>query len=984
MIEKHFAKENKNAFRRRRSMKRITIVLLSVLLVASLFVSCKVEVDDPMADLVSIRFTDDDGSKGLNVSVPGLDEYTWYYRANKNDDDKTGLKTGATGEGFVIIGGETGTGKLSEKAGPFSQGLWDFELQARDGESIVYSGKVSAVSVNKDTTTVKVVVEPSQSEGNGYLVIPKNIPLYDAQNHVASNYEMVVSITNLVSGETVNVVDVSADSNYVKYSLKPVSYRVSLTYQGDNGTYVYGVSETVVTIYSNITTTLGGSVDENTSDITFGPDGTIVAAPTEITTNAEGKKEVTVAGSPADETKTTTVNFGEASSSITKGAKLSATMYPRQAAAKGFSVTDGNGVVLAGIDLKVEANGDVISNFNKAVTVSTYIGTGYDVNDLYVVYAGTGDQPKDIFYNPATGIITFTTTHFSSFYVVNTAVVAINETQNTLYKTLQEAVNAANDGDVIKLLRDASGDGVRIESGKNLTIDFNGFTYIVDGKLVGSYGTKTQGFQLLKDSNITLKNGTISSGSSCIGATLVKDENGKNQEVEIPSMQAMLLVQNYCNLSLEDITLDGSKLASGWYTLSNNYGNIVVTGKTNIIAPSDGFAFDVYYKLHDSYKEGVSVSFDEGFTGAVVGKIEISRNTKEGPSKESGYKHSLTIEAGNFSEAKFIIASVDEGSSIKIESDLVDSSQFVVSASGYGIVEENGYYKLSGITHVSNLSEIKTVDGKTASFGCGSSSSEAVVIDGKGLYVVDEWQDLWFSHDVMVKGIEFAKGVSFNAEGTEERTITIEDCVVRHCDQKNDLLPKVDANNNFRIDNSGNGLCLSIDGKEKQTVNVVVRNCHLIGDNDNTQARKDSFQSTESYNVFMSNSEEWAKYYEYKGRGNGVGLGTASGNGGFIKEATIENCTFSGLRNAAIQLYTFNAPIEIKGCDFKSWGINSDEPTSEGKYKSYAIRGDVPVAESERASASVSVYNCKFDSTKEDYKASIDRLTVSFADMQTR
>lgn len=668
-------------------MKRITIVLLSVLLVASLFVSCKVEVDDPMADLVSIRFTDDDGSKGLNVSVPGLDEYTWYYKANKNSADGTGLKTGATGEDFVIIGGETGSGKLSEKAGPFSQGLWDFELQARNGESIVYTGKVSAVSVNKETTTVKVVVEPSQTGEEGYLVIPKNIPLYDATNNVATNYKMVVSITNLISGKTVDVANMPTDNNYEKYSLKPASYRVSLTYQSEEGTYIYGSSETVVTIYSNMTTTLGGSVDENTSNVTFGPDGTIVVAPTEITTN-NGVKEVTVTGSPADETKTTTVNFGDASGSITDGAKLSATMYPRQAAAKGFSVTDGNGVVLAGIDLKVEANGTVVSNFDgKAVTVSTYIGTGYDKDDLYVVYAGTGDQPTSCSYDSETGIITFTTTHFSSFYVVNTAVVAINETQNVFYKTLQEAVNAAKDGDVIVLLRDASGDGVMIESGKKLTIDFNGFTYIVDGKLVGSYGTKNQGFQLLKDSNITLKNGKILSGDNCTEE--VKDSSGKLVANE--NVKASILIQNYCNLTLDDISLDGSNLVSYRYTLSNNCGDIKITGNTNIIAPSDGCAFDVYF-WQSSYPEGVSVTFDEEYTGKVKGKIKIAREKNEVLSK----KHSLIIEAGDFDEAKFIIDSVDEGSCLKIKSSFVKSSQFEsAQKSTYYAKKNNDYYVLA-------------------------------------------------------------------------------------------------------------------------------------------------------------------------------------------------------------------------------------------------------------------------------------------------
>lgn len=270
------------------------------------------------------------------------------------------------------------------------------------------------------------------------------------------------------------------------------------------------------------------------------------------------------------------------------------------------------------------------------------------------------------------------------------------------------------------------------------------------------------------------------------------------------------------------------------------------------------------------------------------------------------------------------------------------------------------------IKHVKNLSEIQTTDGKFVTFGSDSAPNEPVTIDGNGLYIVDEWQDLWFSHDVTVKGIEFAKGVSFYAKEAEERTITIEDCVIRHCDQKNDLLPKVDADANFRIDNSGNGLCLSIDGKEKQTVNVVVRNCQLIGDNDNTQGRKDSWPTTADYTKNKSN----ASYGNFKGRGNGVGIGTASGDGGplFLKNAIIENCTFSGLRNAAIQIYTFNAPVSITGCTFKSWGINSDEPTEDGKYETYAVRGMVATSHDD---AKLTIKDCTFDSAKNDYMCKI-------------
>lgn len=80
----------------------------------------------------------------------------------------------------------------------------------------------------------------------------------------------------------------------------------------------------------------------------------------------------------------------------------------------------------------------------------------------------------------------------------------------TPYPSLQAAVNEAGEGDVIKLLGDFTGDGVKVVSGKEITIDFGGHTYNI-GKTVGSTGTETNGMQLLQGSKVTLTNGTITS-----------------------------------------------------------------------------------------------------------------------------------------------------------------------------------------------------------------------------------------------------------------------------------------------------------------------------------------------------------------------------------------------------------------------------------------------------------------------------------------
>ena len=52
------------------------------------------------------------------------------------------------------------------------------------------------------------------------------------------------------------------------------------------------------------------------------------------------------------------------------------------------------------------------------------------------------------------------------------------------YPSLQAAVDAADKGDVIKLLGNFTGDGVVVESGKEIIIDFGGYTYDIDKTVI--------------------------------------------------------------------------------------------------------------------------------------------------------------------------------------------------------------------------------------------------------------------------------------------------------------------------------------------------------------------------------------------------------------------------------------------------------------------------------------------------------------------
>ena len=191
---------------------------------------------------------------------------------------------------------------------------------------------------------------------------------------------------------------------------------------------------------------------------------------------------------------------------------------------------------------------------------------------------------------------------------------------NMHYDSLADAVDAAgNNETTIELLRNANGDGVIVPKGSKITFNLNGFTYTIDGELVGSPTTETNGFQLLKDSTITFKNGKIT------------------------STNAIILIQNYSDLTLENVTLDGSSLKGpSPYTLSNNFGKVVISNST-ITAAEGQAAFDVYYWPGGGYADGVTVTVEGD--SEIIGRIEYGSDGTEANVAE---KASLNITGGTF------------------------------------------------------------------------------------------------------------------------------------------------------------------------------------------------------------------------------------------------------------------------------------------------------------------------------------------------
>ena len=177
------------------------------------------------------------------------------------------------------------------------------------------------------------------------------------------------------------------------------------------------------------------------------------------------------------------------------------------------------------------------------------------------------------------------------------------------FETLQEAIDAANE--TVTLLQTTTGAGAKIN--KDITIDFGGFTYSFN-EGVGSGTLTSNGFQILQGNTVVLKNGTLNVAAEAAD-------------------KFYILVQNYANLTVENMTLDGtyldkwSKVQDNWdsYTLSNNSGEVYIKGST-IIVNNDGvksFAFDVDDNANYTSKPVVYVANLEDRETLIQGQIEV-------------------------------------------------------------------------------------------------------------------------------------------------------------------------------------------------------------------------------------------------------------------------------------------------------------------------------------------------------------------------
>lgn len=247
------------------------------------------------------------------------------------------------------------------------------------------------------------------------------------------------------------------------------------------------------------------------------------------------------------------------------------------------------------------------------ITAGTFKGTlSNRGSGSITVSGGTFTEPVDQTYC-ADGFIPTRKADGSYGVTEGTYVVAIGEAK---YATLAEAFANAKDGETIKLLTNCSGDGIMVAANRfptGLTVDFNSFTYTVKGKLVGSTGTASNGFQLKEGNKITFRNGAVYGDISEAG----------DEQTDWSGAPA-ILIQNYCDLTLENMNIQGGNETV--YTMSNNCGNVVIKDSTITAGKASGKGYDPIALDVCGYGDytGVSVTVTDS---TITGDIEISRSS---------------------------------------------------------------------------------------------------------------------------------------------------------------------------------------------------------------------------------------------------------------------------------------------------------------------------------------------------------------------
>ena len=360
------------------------------------------------------------------------------------------------------------------------------------------------------------------------------------------------------------------------------------------------------------------------------------------------------------------------------------------------------------------AAGSVINITGNIITGNGYLAYDDTKNSINLTYSGNSVAST---VDTTKGIYGGTTKDLSSAIsdVINSKSNFVAKIGDTEYKTLAEAIAAASDGETVTLLADCSGDGIVVAANKyptGITIDFANYSYTVGGKLVGSTGTASNGFQLLAGNKITMKNGFIYGDASVAG-----------DDITEWSGAPAIMIQNYSNLTLDNMTVSGGKQTV--YTISNNNGNTVIKDSIINAGNADGismypFAFDVC-----RYSSYPSVSVTVEGNSVINGNIEISGGIGEGQSRQ------LNIKNGTFNGKFSVESNVPANIAISGGKFAYEINPDYCADGFIPTTNEDGTYGVKSGKYVAEVNSVKYETLQAAIDAAGKSQTVTLVSDTK-------------------------------------------------------------------------------------------------------------------------------------------------------------------------------------------------------------------------------------------------------------
>lgn len=621
-------------------MKVLSILLLALVTVM-LAVSCSESVEPPKAEESFAYVTFGNGGSRVLSTEYGMmsyDELVWYYTAAKTDNYGT---TGETDAEEPVPTKANGMGIGNGLIGPFSQGTWQFTLNAYkisgETKTLVYQGTSSEITLKGgDTKAVPVSVSPQGDTGvidlsrayfkwangstatgeiyvtvqlaNSTTVLPTTIISPSYKNH-EEGYQF--DITHLsVNGSTAIASDyytctvkaylgteITTDENgvsSVKDGATPVASQVfGLRVYGNATTYIYGNLVESPNTYVEFTVPEQQVVAFNQSEATVAlnpanakdDNNTILATKVDFGSNLE-----------SDATYILAVEVIDIASSVSYFELSGTETGTQKSAVAGISFTLDS--VKTASDITVQ---ETVSSFSEPVVITTYIAKG--LSGVEVKYNGEGDQPGDVtvttstgssnvegnYYESDTGKLVFSTKHFSEYYVVANEVEAYNSNKNMVYKSLKEAidVDAIESGDTIILLKDVkltdptSDNCIQIK--ETMTLDGNHFRiYCEDSTLPDN--ARLVNITGINNKDITIKNISIESanyGTWMRGLNLYQVDNINlnivDSVIQIPHYYALNIATECTNTT---ISIDSTTIR-GWATVYNHSSGVNLTANNS-------------------------------------------------------------------------------------------------------------------------------------------------------------------------------------------------------------------------------------------------------------------------------------------------------------------------------------------------------------------------------------------------------------------